>query len=102
MGIYCIARNVIDQIGLEDYRLASDVDREETEARGENLVELLGVLLRMEDRNSRSLRSLRQTKFGKKKGGGDCCASSQSHAANKEVPPGEVHCATPNADRAHV
>ena len=46
MRVDCIARNVIDQVGLEDHRLASDVDREEAESRGEDLVKLLGVLLR--------------------------------------------------------
>jgi hypothetical protein len=58
MRVDCIARNVIDQIGFEDYRLASDVMREEAEARGEDLVELLGVLLCIKDRNSGSLWSL--------------------------------------------
>ena len=46
MGIDCVARNVIDQIGFEDHRLASDVDREEAETCGEDLIKLLGVLLR--------------------------------------------------------
>jgi len=46
MGVNCIAKNVIDQGGFEHYRLASDIDREEAEARGEDLIELLGVLLR--------------------------------------------------------
>jgi len=58
VGVDCIARNVIDQIGFEDYGLASDVKREEAEARGEDLVKLMGVLLSIEDRNSRSLQSL--------------------------------------------
>jgi hypothetical protein len=57
MGIDGIPRNVIDQIGLEDYRLASDVDRKEAKTCGEYLVKLLGVLLCIQDRNSRSLRS---------------------------------------------
>ena len=64
MRIDCIARNVIDQIGLEDYRLTSDVDREEAEACGEDLIELLGVLLHMEDRNSGSLQPLIRMIFG--------------------------------------
>ena len=37
-GIDCVARNVIDQIRLEHYCFASDVDREEAETRGEDLV----------------------------------------------------------------
>ena len=41
MRVDCIARYVIDQIGLEEHRLASDVDREEAETRGKNLVKLL-------------------------------------------------------------
>jgi len=57
MRVDGIARNVIDQIGFEDYRLASDVKREEAEARGEDLVELLGVLPCIKDRDSGSLRS---------------------------------------------
>jgi hypothetical protein len=39
VGIDCVARNVIDQIGLEDNRLAADVDREEAETCSKNLVE---------------------------------------------------------------
>ena len=58
MRVDCIARNVIDQIGFEDYRLVSDIKREEAEARGEDLFKLMGVLLSIEDRNSRSLQSL--------------------------------------------
>ena len=85
MGVDCIARNVIDQIGLEDYRLASDVNREEAEARGEDLIKLMGVLLSIEDRNSGSLRSLIRMIFGQKKRSGDRCASSQSRASNQEV-----------------
>ena len=84
MGVDCIARNVIDQVGLEEHRLASDVDREEAEARGENLVKLLGVLLCMEDRNSGSLRSLIRMIFGQKKRSGDRRASRQSRAPNQE------------------
>ena len=57
MGIDGIPRNVIDQIGLEDYRLAEDVDRKEAKTCGEYLVKLLGVVLCIQDRNSRSLRS---------------------------------------------
>ena len=55
MGIDGVAGNVIDQIGLEDYSLALDVDREESETRGEDLIKLLGVLLGMENRNSGSI-----------------------------------------------
>jgi hypothetical protein len=45
VGIDCVARNVIDQVGLEDHGLAADVDREEAKPYGEGLVKLLGVLL---------------------------------------------------------
>ncbi|HEY4899554.1 MAG TPA: hypothetical protein VIH91_01920 [Terriglobales bacterium] len=51
MSVDGVARNVIDQVWLEDYRLAADVDREEAEPRENDLVELLGILPRMEDRN---------------------------------------------------
>ena len=44
MGIDGVARNVIDQIGFEDYRLASDVKGEEAEASGEDLIKLMGVV----------------------------------------------------------
>ena len=97
MGVDCVARNVIDQIGLEEHRLASDVDREEAKTRGEDLVELLGVLLCMEDRNSGSLRPLIRMIFRQKKRSGDRCASRQSGAANKEVSTGKAHSVTPNA-----
>jgi len=56
MRVDCIARNVIDQIGLEDYGLISDVDREEPKTRGDDLVELLGVLRCIKDCNSGPLR----------------------------------------------
>jgi len=55
MRVDCVAGNVIDYVRFEDHGLAPDVDREETEACGEKLIKLVGVLLRMEDRNSRSL-----------------------------------------------
>src|SRR5271166_6068511 len=63
MRVDCIARNVIDQIGFDDYRLVSDIKREEAEARGEDLFKLMGVLLSIEDRDSRSLQSLRHSKW---------------------------------------
>ena len=52
MGIDCIARNVIDQIGLQDHRLALDVDRKESQTGSEYLVNLLGVLLYVQDCDS--------------------------------------------------
>jgi hypothetical protein len=58
MRVDCIAGNVIDYVGLEEHRLASDNNRKEAEACGENLIKLLGVLLRIEDRDSGSLRSV--------------------------------------------
>ena len=57
MGIYGVAWNVIDQIGLEDYGLISGVDRKKAKTIGEDLIQLLGVLRGMENRNSRSIRS---------------------------------------------
>ena len=57
MGIDGVAGNVIDQIGLEDYGLISDVDRKKAKTIGEDLIQLLGVLRGMENRNSRSIRS---------------------------------------------
>ncbi len=100
MGIDCVARNVIDQVGLEDHRLASDVDREEAETCGEDLIKLLGVLLCIQDRNSRSLRSLIRMIFGQKERSCDRRASRQSRAANKKVSTSKAHSATPNASNA--
>jgi len=57
MGIDGVAGNVVDQIGLEDYGLISDVDRKKAKTIGEDLIQLLGVLRGMENRNSRSIRS---------------------------------------------
>ena len=57
MGIDGVARNVIDQIGLEDYGLISDVERKKPETIGEDLIQSLGVLVSMENCNSRSIRS---------------------------------------------
>src|SRR5271165_7493386 len=102
MGIDDIARYVIDQIGLEDYGLVSDIDRKESKTRGDDLVELVGVLRCIKDCNSGPLRPVIRMILGQKERSCDRRASSQSHAANKEVSPGEVHCATPNADRARV
>src|SRR5271157_2667987 len=102
MRVDCIARNVIDQIGLKHYGLVSDVDREESKTRGEDLVELVGVLRCIKDCNSGPLRQVIRMILGQKERSCDRRASSQSHAANKEVSPSEVQCATPNADRARV
>jgi hypothetical protein len=40
MGIDGVAGNVVDQIGLEDYGLISDVDRKKAKTSGEDLIEL--------------------------------------------------------------
>ena len=71
MGVDRIAGNEIDQVGLEDHGLASDVDREEAKSRGKDLVELLGVLVCIEDRDSRSFQSVIRMKLGQKKGSRD-------------------------------
>jgi len=52
MGIDGVAGNVIDQIGLEDYGLASDIDRKEPQTGREDLIKLLGVVLCVQDGNS--------------------------------------------------
>jgi hypothetical protein len=102
MGVDCIARNVIHQIGLENHGLAYHLDREEPKAYGKELVELLGVLLCIEDRNSGSLQSLIRMIFGKKKGSGDRCASRQSGAPNKKISTSNTQMVTPKADRARL
>ena len=102
MSVDCIARNVIDQIGFEDYRLASDVKREEAEARGENLIKLMGVVLCMEDRDSRSLRSLIGMILGQEKWSRDRCASRQSSAPNKKISTSNTQTVTPKADKARL
>src|SRR5271165_7478731 len=100
MGIDGAARNVIDQIGLEDYRLTADVDRKKAKTCGEYLVKLLGVLLDMEDSYSGSfLPSIRMI-FGQKKRTRYRCARSQSRASNQEFPTSKAHCVTPNASNA--
>ena len=38
MRVDCIAGNVIDQVGLEEHPLASDVDRKKAESRGQDLL----------------------------------------------------------------
>ena len=91
MRVDCIARNVIDQIGLEDYRLASDVDWEESETRGNDLIELLGVLLDMEYSYSGSLQPSVRMIFGQKKRSRYRCARSQSRASNQEFSTSKAH-----------
>src|ERR1017187_11006460 len=100
MGIDCIAGNVVDQVGLEQHRLAPDVDREEAKARSEDLVKLLRVLRCMEDRDSGPLRSLIRMIFGQKKRSGDRCTSRQSGGPNKKISAGKAHSITPNACNA--
>ena len=73
------------------------VDREEAKTRGKDLVELLGVLLCMEDRNSRSLRSLIGMILGQKKRSRDRCASRQSGAPNKKISTSKAQRVTPKA-----
>src|ERR1035438_2629995 len=99
MGIDGVARNVIDQIGLEDHCLAADGDREKAKTCSEYLVKLLGVLLCIQDRNSRSPRSLVRMIFGQKKGRCDRRASRQSRAADKKISAGNAHTITPKADK---
>src|SRR5208337_2737900 len=100
MGIDCIAWNVVDQVGLEQHRLASDVNRKKAEACGENLIKLMGVLLSIEDRDSGSLRSLIRMIFGQEERSSDRRASRQSRAANKKVSTGKAHSVTPSACNA--
>src|SRR5271166_3027362 len=99
MGIDCIAWNVVDQVGLEQHRLASDVNRKEAEACGENLIKLMGVVLSIEDRDSGPLRSLIRMIFGQKKRSGDRYTSRQG-GPNKKVSTGKAHSVTPNACNA--
>ena len=42
----------IDQVGLEDYSFASDVDWEEAKSCGKEPVKGLGVFVRIEDRDA--------------------------------------------------
>ena len=55
MCIDCITRNVINQVWLQDHGIACDVDREEAKSCWKDLVQLLGTLLGLEDRNPGSL-----------------------------------------------
>jgi len=99
MGVDGVAGNVIDQIGLEDYGLISDVDRKKAKTIGEDLIQLLGVLLGMENRNSRSIRSPVRMIFGQKKGSCNCRASRQRRAPNKKISASNAHTITPKADK---
>jgi hypothetical protein len=47
-----IAGSVVHQIGLQDYGLASDIDRKEPQTGREDLIKFLGVVLCVQDRNS--------------------------------------------------
>jgi len=47
-----IARNVIDQIGLEDHRLAPDINRKLPQALRQDLVNPLRVAIHMQNRDS--------------------------------------------------
>src|SRR4029077_6684238 len=52
VSVDCIARNVVDQIGLEHDCLALNVDRKEPKTRGEYLINALGISLDVENRNA--------------------------------------------------
>ena len=99
MGVDGVAGNVIDQIGLEDYGLISDVDRKKAKTIGEDLIQLLGVLLGMENRNSGPIRSLVGMIFGQKKGSCNCRASRQRRAPNKKISASNAHTVTPKTDK---
>jgi hypothetical protein len=99
MSVDGVAGNVIDQVGLEDYRLVPDVDSEEAEASGEDLIEMLGVLLHIEDRNSGPLRPPIRMVFGQKERCSDRRASCQRSAPNQKISASNAHTITPKADR---
>jgi hypothetical protein len=99
MGIDGVAGNVIDQVGLEDHGLISDVDRKKAETSGEDLIELLGVLLGMENRNSGPTRSSVRMIFGQKKGSFNRRASRHRRAPNKKISASNAHTITPKADK---
>ena len=65
---------------FENYRLTSEIDREWAEASGEDRIELLGVLLHMEDRNSETLGPSIQMVFEQEQRDGDRCARSRGRA----------------------
>src|SRR5271157_1001610 len=101
MGIDCVARNVIDQVGFEDYGLVLDVDREEAQTRGQDLLKLLGVRLCMKNCDSGSFQSPIGMILGQKKRSGDRCASRKGGASNKKISTGKAHSVTPNACNAN-
>lgn len=58
MGIDGISREVIDQIGLEYDRLATDIERKKPQSLSESLIELLlRVLFRVQNGDARSFRA---------------------------------------------
>ena len=99
MGVDGVAGNVIDQIGLEDYGLISDVDRKKAKTIGEDPIQLLGVLLDTENRNSGPIRSLVGMIFGQKKRSCDRRASRQRRAPNKKISASNAHTVTPKTDK---
>jgi len=78
-----IPREVIDQIGLEQHRLAAEVERKKPQPLAENLVKLLGVLFRVQDRDSRSLGALVEVIIGQEKGSGNRRTGGQRRTSNK-------------------
>jgi len=100
MCIDCVARNVIDQIGFENYGPVLDVYQEEAQTRGQDLLKLLGVLLCMKNCDSGSFQSPIEMILGQKKGSGNRCASRQGGGPNKKISAGKAHSVTPNASNA--
>ncbi len=49
MCIDHVPREIVDQVGFEDYRFSSNIERKESQTGREDLIYLLGVLVGVED-----------------------------------------------------
>ena len=80
MRVDRISWEVVDQIGLEHHCLVTNIEWKQLQSLSKYLVKLFGVLLRVQDRDSRSLLAPIEAIFREEKGstnGGPsayCCA----------------------------
>jgi hypothetical protein len=68
VGIDGVPWLVIDQIGFEHHRLATDIELEKPQSLSENLIKSLRVPLRVQDCDPRSLRAAIDAVFRQEKG----------------------------------
>jgi hypothetical protein len=76
VGVDRVSWEVVDQIGFEYHRFVTDVEREKPQPRSENLIKFLRVLLRGQNRDSRSLTTPIEMVSGQEKGSRNKCPSA--------------------------